>query len=95
MIEEATEFAHAKTGAERIYGDTDSIFIRFPDERLSVKQVFEKCYELEKEFMFLYPGNEDNPNKVSSAPTHIRTQITSFSNAFLCSWSSRRCWSTS
>jgi len=64
MIEEATEFASILTGSERIYGDTDSIFIRFPDKSLSIDQVFAKCYQLEKDFKEIYPANDDNPNKL-------------------------------
>lgn len=78
MIEEATQFAYERTGSERIYGDTDSIFIRFPDETLTRQQMFDKCYQLEQDFKEIYPANEDNPNKASGAPLsfahiHIHT----------------------
>ena len=65
MIQEATEFAVTKTGAQRIYGDTDSIFIRFPGAHLTLDEMFAKCYQLERDFKVIYPGNEENPNKVS------------------------------
>ena len=64
MIEEATKFARMKTGSVRIYGDTDSIFIHFPHENLSIEQIFTKCYQLERDFKEIYPANDENPNKL-------------------------------
>ena len=80
MIEATADFARERYGAKVVYGDTDSVFVKFPDADL--ERTWELAADMEK--MINVPGGPFvAPNYASRFPFDSKFARYSFADARL------------